>query len=127
MPAILYGKPKVNIQFMFAASTCHVFDYKTYKQGKIFERYPYNTKLIPFQPNVDTVTIGSIYGGSSMTVYGRALVPIVIKNRLFQVDVYLVDLHPAIQCILSMGFLTQYRIDLDFSTTNRLDGVIFRD
>lgn len=112
MPAILDGKPKVNIQAMVAGSTCHVFDYETYKRGKIYEKYPYMLKLIPFQPNVDTVTISSCYIEGNWTVYGRAEVPIVIDNYRFNVDVYLVDLHPSIQCILSMGFLKNYGLRL---------------
>lgn len=116
LPAVLDGNPEENIRLTVStASTCNVFDFATYKRGKLHKEYPHMLNFKPFRAGTDTVTIKSVYGGEPMTVYGHAMIPIGIGEDGYTLDAYLVDLVPSIQGFLSVSFLREYDLQLEFT------------
>ncbi|KAG0285377.1 hypothetical protein BGZ96_010357 [Linnemannia gamsii] len=105
MPAILARDPEEDIRIIIAtASTCHLFDFETYKRGKLHKQFPHMISYDAYRPGVDNVSI-AMPGTPSMTIHGTAAIPIVIDNVEYSVpDVYLVDLGPKVQGIFSFKF-----------------------
>lgn len=113
-PAVLDGNPQENIRLTLStASTCNVFDFETYKRGKLHKEYPYKMSFEPFRPGQDTVSIRSAYGTNPMMIHGRAEIPIEIDETLYMVEAYLVDLHPNVQGFLSLSFLRENKLGLE--------------
>ncbi|KAF8939476.1 hypothetical protein BGZ58_009650 [Dissophora ornata] len=114
--AVVDGDPQENVRIMVStASSCSVFDYQTYRRGKLHSQYPYNLAFRPYRPNVDTVTISTLVGSLPMTIYGHAAVPIIIDDVGYQADAFLVDLNPKIQGIFSFDFLKDFDLQLGFT------------
>ncbi|KAF9938790.1 hypothetical protein BGZ65_012221 [Modicella reniformis] len=112
-PAVLDGNPQENIRLtVSSASSCSVFDYQTYRRGKLHSEFPHMLNFEPFRPGKDTVIIRSIYGGEPMQVHGRARIPIEIDEEGYEVEAYLVDLHSSTQGVLSFQFLEEYGLQL---------------
>ncbi|KAK3842725.1 MAG: hypothetical protein J3R72DRAFT_523362 [Linnemannia gamsii] len=116
-PATLDGNPQENIRLMISAdSTCHVFDFETFKRGKLHSELPHKLHYKPYRLFIDTVTITTAANLTPFTVHGIATVPIAIEGRGLQVaDVFLVDLSSQVQGIFSNKFLTDYSYMLSFS------------
>ncbi|KAG0281761.1 hypothetical protein BGZ95_011079 [Linnemannia exigua] len=115
--ATLDGNPQENIRLMISAdSTCHVFDFETFKRGKLHSELPHKLNYKPYRLFIDTVTITTAANLTPFTVHGIATVPIIIDGRALQVvDVFLVDLSSQIQGIFSNRFLNDYSYMLSFS------------
>ncbi|KAG0214680.1 hypothetical protein BGX33_001938 [Mortierella sp. NVP41] len=119
MAATLDGRPQEEVRLMIStASTCHIFDFETFKRGTLHKKYPHMLNYMEYRPNIDKVTIKSLFGGSPMKVHGVAAVPIIINGELYQVfDVYLVDMGPQLQGVFSAQFLADNDLTFDFSET----------
>ncbi|KAG0290022.1 hypothetical protein BGZ97_006292 [Linnemannia gamsii] len=120
MPATLDGDPQEEIRLMVStASTCHIFDFETYKRGKLHKEYPHMLNYVPYRPGVDNVSITSVYappGATPMTIHGTAAIPIIIDGYLYEVpDVFLVDTSPQVQGIFSGKFLADYKLQFSFT------------
>ncbi|KAF9123437.1 hypothetical protein BGW39_008968 [Mortierella sp. 14UC] len=121
MAATLDGNPQEDVRLMVSTgSTCHVFDFETFKRGKLHKEYPHMLNYVPYRDNIDNIVIRPYAGNASpMKVHGTAAVPIVIDDCLFQVfDVYLVDMGPELQGVFSGKFLADYGLQLGFGEGN---------
>ncbi|KAG0377232.1 hypothetical protein BGX24_006476 [Mortierella sp. AD032] len=116
-PATLDGNPQENIRLMISAdSTCHVFDFETFKRGKLHSELPHKLHYKPYRLFIDTVTVTTAANLTPFTIHGIATVPIAIEGRGLQVaDVFLVDLSSQVQGIFSNKFLTDNSYMLSFS------------
>ncbi|KAG0265603.1 hypothetical protein BG011_004394 [Mortierella polycephala] len=108
-----FGEEKQQAQdiriMLSTGSNCNVFDYSTFCRAKLDSTFPYQLNFRPLRPGIDTVEIRLAIGrGNLMTCYGRATVPILVDETLYNVDCYLVDLNPLLQGILCGDFLIDF-------------------
>ncbi|KAF9359219.1 hypothetical protein BGX34_008502 [Mortierella sp. NVP85] len=125
--AVLNGAPQEDIRICLSTtSSCHVFDFNTYKRGKLHNKYPYMLTFEPFRAGTDTVTIKSAFSSSPMTVHGRAQVPIEVEGHPFEVEAYLVDLPQGIHGFFSRKFLADFNLSLGF-TPGGMQKIVFNE
>ncbi|KAI1318573.1 hypothetical protein EDD11_006264 [Mortierella claussenii] len=114
--ATLDGETEEEVRICLStASTCNVFDWKTYKRGKFHKQLPYSAMFQPFRLGSDSVKIKSMYGGGEpWDVYGLGVVPVIVDDQMCTVEAFLVDLSPALQGIFCLDFLISQELNLGF-------------